>query len=408
MAGNLYLRLAGPNASWLVRGPDLFRSEERGAVAEAAAHAAGNRVTVLVPGADLLLTHARLPTRQRQRLRQAVPFAVEEQLSDEVENLHFAVGSDLRGDEGVPVAVVARERMRHWLEGLTAAGLHPSALVPDLLALPLAPGEWSLLLDDAGILLRSGATKGCALDPGNLDTLLAIAFGQAGEARPERLRVFDCRKDQDESLQRVSEAARAWQVEVEVESCPEGALGLLARSLSRPAAIDLLQGEFSRREQLGKLWRPWRPAAILAGVLLLLQGAMGLHAYYTLSGESEALAAQIEQVYRKAFPEAKVVVDPRVQMERHLAELRGGASGGGFVPLMARSGPVIDAVAGLELSALRYKEGVLEIDFTVADFETLERLKQELSGKGLGVEIQSASARSGRVEARLKVREERP
>ena len=63
-----------------------------GSLHSAAGEGAGQRVVVLVPGTECLLTGVHIPGRNRQKLLRAVPYALEDQLSDEVENLHFALG----------------------------------------------------------------------------------------------------------------------------------------------------------------------------------------------------------------------------------------------------------------------------------------------------------------------------
>ena len=70
----------------------------------------GQRVVVLVSGADGLLTRVSIPGSSRQKLLRAVPYALEEQLSEDVDNLHFALGTTLE-DEGWPVAVIRKQFM---------------------------------------------------------------------------------------------------------------------------------------------------------------------------------------------------------------------------------------------------------------------------------------------------------
>ena len=101
------------------------------------------RVVVLVPGAEVSLYEARVPGRNRQRVLRAIPFALEEQLADDVEMLHFALGDSLGADR-YPVAVVERQRMDAWLAQLREAGISAHQWVPDTLALPRTDG-WSLL-----------------------------------------------------------------------------------------------------------------------------------------------------------------------------------------------------------------------------------------------------------------------
>ncbi len=54
---------------------------------------------------------------------------------------------------------------------------------------------------------------------------------------------------------------------------------------------------------------------------------------------------------------------------------------------------------------MSYKDGELNVALTISDLQRLEQLKNQLdSQSGLQVEIQSASARNNRVEARLHIK----
>ena len=69
---------------------------------------------LLVPGEDVLHLAATLPSGSDSRLAQLLPFALEEQVAEDIESQHFAVGPSLP-DGTTAVDVVARARMDEWL-----------------------------------------------------------------------------------------------------------------------------------------------------------------------------------------------------------------------------------------------------------------------------------------------------
>lgn len=94
-------------------------------------------------GRAVVTTRVAIPARSRERVRRALPFALEDQLSEDVGTLHFAPGQ--RDAEGrIAVTVVAHDTMRDWLERLDAAGIELDGLYPEPLILPLAPHSWTL------------------------------------------------------------------------------------------------------------------------------------------------------------------------------------------------------------------------------------------------------------------------
>ncbi len=365
-------------------------------LSEIAAAAAGCRVILLVPGAEVLLTSAAVPGGNRQKIAGAVPYALEEQLASDVDNLHFALG-ERRDDGRISAAVVVKTQLDTWLERLRQAGIEPDAVAPDILALPWASGTWTVLMDGDRALVRTARQAGFVADSDNLDTLLRLALNEASEARPERIRI----------IQSMAAASSCnLDVTVDTEIVDEPVLTILCRGYDEPDAINLLQGVYSRREQLGKLWRPWRPVAALAALLLLIQGGMTVADYVRLSNERQALTQQIEQVYLKTFPDARKVVNARAQMEERLKELRGGGTDeAGFMGLLADIGPSLKETPSVEIQRISYNEGKIDLALFIGDLQGLDKFKQRLTAQhGLAVDIQSAASRDGKVEALLQIK----
>src|SRR5436309_2326561 len=120
--------------------------------------APAEEITVWTPAAETLFLRARLPTRSAAKIVQALPLALEEQLIDPPEQLHFAFAHE--ADGALAVAVTRRERMESWLGALAAAGLAPTHLAPVTLSVPLADRAWTLAFVDGEVVLRSGARAG--------------------------------------------------------------------------------------------------------------------------------------------------------------------------------------------------------------------------------------------------------
>jgi general secretion pathway protein L len=398
MRDTLLLRadsIAGDDWRWLpVDAGGIPQGEVRnGPLANAVREAEGRRVTVLVPGIDCLLTRVRIPGRNRQKLLRAVPYALEEHLSDEVEELHFALGD--AGPEGDwPVAVINR----HYMDGLVAAlgdaGLEAQRVIPEMLALPQEGDEITALAMDDIVLVRTGPDSGYAVDAENLDAMLVMQ--QAEDVAPLRLFV---RPDiqppvVDEYLGEVTEVYYS-----------DDPLAILAQNPDAPA-INLLQGDYRRAGDWSRVWKPWRATAalLLAGVLVSLL-AMGVD-YYRLSRESEQLQARIEETFRAAVPGTRRVVNPRVQMQQQLDRLqRGGEGGTDFLAMLGKTGSVLKDIQGLKVDGLSFRSGRLDLDLKISSLQSLDQLKQALAERaGLEVEIQSATTGTDqRVQSRLRI-----
>jgi len=405
MACHLIIRLSGQpreEVSWLLRGDQGKRAQGQATLASLAGRARGCRVSVLVPGADVVLVRAPVPAMSRQRLLKAVPYALEEQLAADVEGLHFAIGA-LQGGGSPMVAVVSRERMDEWLSALESAGIFPELLIPDTLAVPWAPDTWSVLLSGGQALVRTGAQDGFAVETENLAGLLALAGEEAGEDEPARIEAYGDAQ--------VLEVLGELDIPISEQTSEQGVLPWLATGAGERAHLNLLQGPYGREEKVGRYLRPWRPAAAVLAVWLLAIFALGVMETWRLGHERDALAAQIEQAYRDAFPEVKRVVNPKVQMERGLADLskNKGDLEDDFLTLVAVSAPELARVDGLELKRMHYRNGRLDLDLTLNDRGALDPLRQALEGTGhLNASIALSETRDGVAQGKLRITGKKP
>src|SRR6267154_1930583 len=97
-------------ATWLTVDPRGNPSgpPQSGPLSLAAPRSAGRRICVLVPGTDVLVAEPELPTKAGTKSLQLVPYALEEQLADDIDDLHFAIGRRPPDSTRTPVAVVTR------------------------------------------------------------------------------------------------------------------------------------------------------------------------------------------------------------------------------------------------------------------------------------------------------------
>ena len=139
MAPTLLLRIpaAGQEETeWLVLdgSGETAATRQRGTLSLAAAVWRSGPVLALAPSSQILLAEPELPPGGGAKLARAVPFALEEQLTEDVDLLTFAIGK--RRDSGTtPAAVVSRSVLQGWLSELRSAGLgssgHLSRHFPD-------------------------------------------------------------------------------------------------------------------------------------------------------------------------------------------------------------------------------------------------------------------------------------
>ncbi|NOY61987.1 MAG: type II secretion system protein GspL [Gammaproteobacteria bacterium] len=407
MADQLFIRLdanISGEVSWArLNSGDEFPDEVgHGPLHQTTALATGCRVTVLVPTIDVLLASATIPTQNRQRILAALPYAFEEQLIEDIDALHFAVGDRDKAGK-LNFAAIAHSCMKAWIEELETCAIQPYALVPEVLALPYTEGGWTVLRSYSDmVLVRTGAQSGFSVESESLELVLGIAIAEA-DTPPAWVRVIDSEGSPSSSFELAD-------CETVFESDNNHPVAIMAQSYVAAQSINLRQGPYSLHEKLGRYWRPWIPVAALAAVWLLLSVALTVSDYLRYKSSEQSLQRQIEQIYLNTFPNARKVVDAQVQMKRKLIELRGnaGRAPGGFINLLEVSGPALKQIPSLQLQKINYKDGVLSLAFKINNLQTLDQLKETLAkNSAIKVKLQSASARGDQVEARLRIEENR-
>ncbi len=271
-----------------------------GPLDEAVSDVGDRSVIVLVPATTVLTTTANIPIKGGSRLLAALPFALEEQLADDIDDLHFAAGT--RRDSGqIPVAVVAHDQMSDWLDRLDEAGLSVSKIVPENYGLARIPGTMSLLSADGQIFFNDGADNEFVMQGANPSDALAVAGALEepdNEDRvPGHLLVY-CSPDDEQRFQHDWNALRHELASVDINLLPDGALSRLAVTVGAGNGINLLQGRYGANVEIGALFRPWRYAAALLLTLGVLAFSGKAADYYRLTHKQTVLTTQFEQVYQ--------------------------------------------------------------------------------------------------------------
>lgn len=359
------------------------------------------QVTLVFDARDVSLLRVTMPPLSAARLRQALPNLVEDLLLQDAQSCACAIGPPLDDKGARLVAAIDRAWLGFVVSVFERRGIRVRAAWPAQLALPLDAGRPALACLHDGLALRTGTHDGIGWSAG-ADTdaraeaiVSALAATAASATSSESATAAE---DGGASHAPASGERRgvvafvddaAWQAPV-LEAAARVGVEVEVRALALPVAapVDLLSartGTAARRWLADVDWPGWRlpaAAAATAGVVALV--GINLHRAL-LANESERLSAAIEQRYRDAFPGAQVIVDPLLQMQRRITELRARAGEAGpddFVPLLARFSKALGAQSIDAMAAVEFREGRLRVRFQPGFYE--------------GRSARDALARSGR------------
>jgi len=424
MPHTLLLRLPPPgqeDTEWLSidDSGSATTAKQRGPLSLAAAVGRSARVVVLAPATQILLAEPELPPGSGVKLARAVPFALEEQLTEDVDELCFALGRR-QANGRTPVAVVARTVLKGWLAQLAAAGIDPTAIYADISLVPENPGQTVLWLEQNRLAVRRPGALPVAVEltpvtealvvAGVIPDPLASAETPAGEGSEEpkpleHALLYVSREDWAQ-VQGEFQALAGQFASLKVQLLTEGPLSWLARELTTTHAVNLLQGEFARSSDYGVSWHRWRTAALLAAGLLVAHVAAAALKIHQANRESKALDAEISQIFAQVMP-TETQQDPRRQMQERLDRIRHSGAGPEYFlhTLEALSG-ALAADPKTKIDSLSYREQALDMKVSAPNLAALSQLSQFVSKQGLRADIQSSTPVENGVEAHMQVRSE--
>jgi len=321
-----------------------------------------DRLALDLPVASAFVRWLDFPFAEAGKIRAALPAELARQLPGELDDRHV-LHQRLAVSEGgrvlalaVPTAEIENRLKTFDAPPLSLACLAPLPFtVADLLEPPDDPCLLGCISsrEIVLVLLAEGRPQDWRVQPrhsgqdiGELVSFItrqaAILAGDSPDRRPRLLLVGDPdREDLAGALERsgfqlLQPVLQAGNADISPSDMPVAALALAAARRGGPG-LNALTGPYAPRRE----WRQLRPLLLTAGSLLLLSILLFAGAGWLQIGQRqrqiERLNQQMRQLYRQAFPGEKTIVDPLLQLEAKLRQLRGKADplGAGAHPPLA-------------------------------------------------------------------------
>ncbi|MBM4221637.1 MAG: hypothetical protein FJ170_06805 [Gammaproteobacteria bacterium] len=414
MSETLVVRLRSGNmelAEWVVVDDTgaCTLAPAAGPVAGAVPLAPGRRTVCLLPATRVLRTRADVPIRNQNRLAQALPFALEDLLAEDIDDLHFASGTR-HADGRIGVAVIRRTHMDGCLALLAEAGLIPQAIYADSDAVTDLAGTTTVLLEDAQVVLRDPGGDAIAAETDGLEALLALWLAQSrpvdesGVSPPRNLQVYDATTEGWSNT--LWEELQSQVQSLEVRRLPDGAMARLAAGIAVTPGVNLLQGPYAKRSSFTSYWPRWRLAAAVVGALGLTMLLSAGVETWRLKRESAALDVELGQAIAHTFPGAnagnvRALVDQRLQTG---SPEQGLAMGRQFLDTLRTVASAVSRTGSTRIESLNYRTGIMELTLRVPNADSLDSIRKLVTEGGkLNAEIQSSNAEGEEIQGRIRI-----
>lgn len=349
------------------------------------------RTIVVFPSEWCGIYALELPLLSEHRAREAIPFALEDQLAQPVSQLHFVFDKAYYQKNHYLVVVIEKQRMRDWMHKLSALDLAYDVITMDWFA--LSQGEGCVL--EQSVIANAEQFLGSL----SLDIWDAHAHDWAADLR---WHVF-------------ADSAKVQNIP-EVSPSPNGHHLWVSERLLNTKLMNFCQGEFQHATRQTQVKRLYHIAGVVAAVWLL--GFVGIHFGLNrmIAHKTRQIDEQIATSYRVFFPQARQVVSPQVRIGQLLKQSQMGQNGAlwslmeslSLVLAQAHTATPVKNTASASHSVtrvqtLQLQNQVLVVTLVCDGFSALEHIESALRKRQIKVHQLSAATEKDQVVAKLEL-----
>lgn len=357
------------------------------------------RTVVVLPVELALHTVVTIPRKQRRFLSRSLPFVLEAQTAQDIEDLHIVPDSQWAGDQ-VGVYAIPHGIMRDVLGLQDHPRIILTAVVLDSQILA-APNTGTVRLawqDDRVLVSRRNSGLACRRQDVSLwlDRLMP-------DSEPSSVSHFEVLVEPDHETSAKSlmaELVQSGQATVDAQVASVGWLPMLMDLwLQQKPPTNLLTGPYEQTDHLS-YWNRYRPAAACAGLLFVVAGLFYIMAdLRQQEARAEALWAATEALYTQAMPDGFQFDRNTAQQTMESVLDRQTTPSSEASPFLTIMDDINSALQGqtLTLEEFRYTGSRQEVQLQVTadSTESLEAFRSRLEGEALQVTYSAGSVSGG-------------
>lgn len=390
-------------------------------------------VEVILPANEVLYTNVTVPSKSLNRIKQALPFLIEDLLVSDVHKQYFALG-DIKSGK-CNIAIVRQFIVEIIFEQFKKFSLPASIITSEVFYLPWHENKWSLGFLNDNFIIRTGIQSGETNNIQNIEFVLRLLLNNAKSSNhsesstdedisnsddtniekdsqqesefsnsffPESLIIYA--SEELDIIPKITAIAQEYQIEIEVV---KGNLLKFALSDKKnnkndtnQLGINLLQGEYLP-SNLKQDKFPFKKTLMFFIILAVISQVFYMGYQWKIYNDINIeLQTELEQLYFKTFPESKKLIDVRAQTESNFKQLQNNASpGSSFLSLLGIVGNEVRLNKEIRIQTLQYNDGILQLDIQSKGF-VFNKLKSNLENKyNIVIQEKSSSRVKGKVHS---------
>ncbi len=360
----------------------------------------GKLVWLILPGQSVVSQYLAADIKDRNQLLKLLPYEIEDNVIDPVEDVHFSFGEIQ--DDRIQVVYGDLDWLSACVDEIEATGAEVILCSADYLQLPRADSAWTLLLENGIVMALTDEGKGFSIE----QEMASLYFHDLLDSAPQKLTLFG---DSDESLyalRKLLPESILSQEDIQVSEEQAGLWDLI--SPSTPFKTNFRTGRLARKLPFAKWWEDYKVPIVAMAAAFVLALTTTWFAQSKVVEERKTILAQTDEIYRQVVPNGRIT-EPKRQL-RALLGTSGTSSAepSNAVSLIAGVGPAISSVKNITVKSFRYtvSKKQLQMNIEGASYDDFETLRGIIADVGLKVEIKNQSAHGDIFQAQMRVSEE--
>ena len=334
----------------------------------------------------------------KRTLAKMLPYEMEDEIIDPIDNLHFALG-EIRNSK-IPVVYTKADKLEHAIKNLVEVGCDVAEISADYLLLQRGDDEIIVVWDEEKILAQFGEGRGFTAE-----VPIAQLYLQQLDIDIEKIsRVTLVAESPEKCEELKSWLPEMWaEEEIEINALEGGFWDCL--ETEEPAAdFNFRSGRFARQLPFVRWWHAWQKPAYFAAAAFVVAVGVNFAMYSEAKNRYAQILDERKEVFLQVVPNGRWQT-PERELKSRLGNTENSSEPSDFIFLLQGVAKALETKNDIALASMRYSgdQKELVISFEAANFADVESLRTAIEAMGFSAETLRAAAQGDAFQARMKI-----
>ncbi len=347
-------------------------------------------VVLIMPQEYIYLTEFELPEKASRQVLASIEYQIEDQLAQDTETQHFAIGK--QSGNQIPVLVVEQAVMQACQALQQKYGLRVVQILPEMFLCPRSDqsGEVGLLSSQSGLILRYGGYQCVKCQPAVLASFLNLIN------RTTRIDQVNCYIEDESVLETLDFGGYSYGTKPVKTSVLD---------FDGDHVINLQQRQFQASSNWARLFQAWKSVAVAAMILLTITVLNRVTALQEMEDQLVSInASQFELIKDHVGPTVSVDSNLKKEMIKLLQASNSPQQSLDFIHLLLEFSQARAAFLSIEVVKVGYQKDRLSIDISSKQLNEVEALHAALGSRGLASDLERLNIKPELVSGQFVIR----